>query len=95
MATTTVSKQDKKLSRKLPTDYPNEVVEEQTKKIPNLVFMGFAGAALLLSAGLTVSRRVTLGNFVGLWVPSILMLGLYNKMVKVEDEVLEHASTIH
>ena len=34
------------------------------------------------------------GIFVGLWAPTIMILGLYNKMVKVEDEVLVAAKEI-
>ena len=90
---TTISKQDKKLSSKYKTEVPNEMVEEQTKKIPNLVFMGAAGISMIASAILTLRNRPAFGTFVGLWVPSILLLGLYNKMVKVEDEVLENVVT--
>lgn len=95
METQMISKPEKKLSRKYSTEVPNEVVEEQTKKVPNLLFLGIAGAAIAASAALTLSKRPQLGNFIGLWVPSILILGLYNKMVKVEDEVLDTSVTHH
>jgi hypothetical protein len=89
-----ISKQDQKLSHKYATDIPNEIVEEQTKKVPNLLFLGFAGISILASAVLTFgTRKRVLGNFVGLWVPTVLLLGLYNKVVKVEDEILENVVT--
>lgn len=79
-----------KLSAKYASEIPNEVVESQTKKIPNLAFLGVAGAAMVASAMLTFRKQnKTLGNFVGLWVPTVMLLGVYNKLVKVEDEVLE------
>ncbi len=84
----TVTDQEKKMSRKYKTEVPNEVIEEQTKKIPNLAFMGAAVAAIFGSAALTASNKKNLGNFVGLWVPTILIFGLYNKIVKLEDELL-------
>jgi hypothetical protein len=93
MVNSTISNQDKKLSQHYPTEVPNEIVEEQTKKIPNLLFLGLAGASIGVSAYLTFAqKRETLGNFVGLWVPTIMLLGIYNKLVKIEDEVLEENS---
>jgi len=86
---------DMKLSKEYPSEIPNEAVESQTKKIPNLAFLAFAGAAIGASAFLTwKSKKKTLGNFVGLWAPTIMILGLYNKIVKVEDEVLVAAKEI-
>lgn len=86
----TVSDQHKKISHQYPSDLPNEIIEEQTKKVPNLVFLVAAGASVAVSAFLTFGKKnQTVGNFVGLWAPTILLLGLYNKMVKVEDELLK------
>lgn len=86
-----VSNADKKLSNRIPTEKPNELIEEQTKKIPNLFFLGLAGAAVAASAGFTfASEKKTLGNFIGLWVPTILLFGVYNKLVKVEDEIIRN-----
>jgi len=31
-----------------------------------------------------IAGRKNLANFVGQWVPTILIVGLYNKLVKVE-----------
>lgn len=83
-----VSNQDKKMSAQYKSELPNEVIEEQTKKIPNLVFLGLGLASIVGSAALTASRKKVLGNFVGLWVPTLLIFGLYNKVVKLEDEII-------
>lgn len=83
-----ISQKDKKLSNRYKSEVPNEIIEEQTKKIPNLAFLGGAFASMLLSAGLAARNRKVMSNFVGLWVPTILTLGLYNKIVKLEDEIL-------
>jgi hypothetical protein len=92
METLAVKKQ--KLGNELPTERPNEVIESQTKKIPNLVFLALAGLSIAGSAYLTFRRKQGfLGNFTGLWAPTMLILGVYNKLVKVEEEVLQgHAS---
>lgn len=60
-----------------------KVIENQTAKIPSVVYLGLAFGAMLVSAGLAAtSEKKGMANFVGLWAPSILMLGLYNKIVK-------------
>lgn len=84
-----ISEQNNKLSSQYKTEIPNEIIEEQTKKIPNLVFLGLGLASMVGSLALTMRKKVTLGNFVGQWVPTLLIFGLYNKMIKVEDEILK------
>jgi hypothetical protein len=70
-------------------------IEEQTAKVPSDVFMWAAGAAIVVSLGYQIlgSRRGFLdrfnparapaATFVGMWVPTLLLLGIYNKIVKV------------
>ena len=62
-------------------------VENKTKKIPSIGFLSFAVGSMVASATLQALRKRELSNFVGLWAPSILIMGLYNKLVKVEEEV--------
>jgi hypothetical protein len=57
--------------------------EEQTAKLPSEVFLMAAGGAILLSLTLKVSGRDHQSLFVGQWVAPFLLLGLYNKLVKV------------
>jgi hypothetical protein len=60
-------------------------VEERTAQIPSIGFLGMAFGSMVLSLGIaTVARRKDLANFVGLWVPSLLLIGVYNKLVKLE-----------
>jgi hypothetical protein len=63
-------------------DRATEAVERQTAKVPSLAFMGLAVGAMAASAALVVTGRVKLGNFVGQWAPTILIMGLYNKLAK-------------
>ncbi len=88
MSSESFSQRDKKISGKYRSELPNEIIEEQTKKIPNLVFLGLALASMAASAALTARKQKVLGNFVGLWASAILSFGLYNKLVKMEDELL-------
>lgn len=67
-------------------------LEKELKKVPNLFFLGLAGAAAVGSALLSLSnngKRKVLGQFIGLWVPSLMTLSLYNKVTQVENEVLD------
>jgi hypothetical protein len=59
-------------------------IEEQTAKIPSVGYLSLAVVSMLLSAGFAFTRRRETANFIGLWVPSILLLGVYNKLVKLE-----------
>lgn len=62
-----------------------KTVEKVTAKIPSITFLNLALASMAVSAGIAlVSKRKGLANFVGLWAPSLLVMGLYNKLVKVE-----------
>ncbi len=60
-----------------------KVIEHQTAKIPSTYFLAAAGGAVALSLGLAVMKeRKGWANFVGNWVPTLLLLGIYNKIVK-------------
>lgn len=63
-------------------DRATESVERRTAKVPSLAFLGIAVGAMAASAALVLTGRKQLGNFVGQWAPSILILGLYNKLAK-------------
>ncbi len=57
-------------------------VEGQTSKMPSLLFLGLAMGAMAASAALVLTGRKQLGNFIGQWAPSILIMGTYNKIAK-------------
>lgn len=63
-------------------DRATETVESRTAKVPSLAFLGLAVGAMAASAALVLTGRKQLGNFVGQWAPSILIMGLYNKLAK-------------
>ncbi len=69
-----------------------KAIERQTAKLPSTFYLILAGGAVALSLGLAVTqKRKGWANFVGEWVPSLLILGLYNKIVKTQgsDRVSE------
>lgn len=58
-------------------------IEQETAKIPSDMFLWGAVAAGVGSMVLQGMRKGEMSNFVGQWVPTLLILGLYNKLVKV------------
>src|SRR5688572_22185700 len=58
-------------------------IEEETAKLPSDVFLWAAVSAMATSAALQVSGHRQVSNFIGEWVPTLLIFGLYNKMVKL------------
>lgn len=59
-------------------------LEYYTSRVPSGVYLGLALGSVALSAVLHAAGRKNDSQFVGHWVPTILLLGLYNKFVKVE-----------
>ena len=59
------------------------VIEQQTAKLPSDVFLWVALAAIAVSLILEVTGHEEKSRFIGQWVAPFLLLGLYNKIVKV------------
>ncbi len=60
-------------------------IEVQTAKLQSINWLGFAVGSMFVSAALEfVFKKRVLGNFVGLWAPCFMLIGIYNKIVKVE-----------
>jgi hypothetical protein len=61
-------------------------LEEQTSKLPSDVWLWASIASMVASFGLQLSgnkKTKAVSNFIGQWAPTLLILGLYNKLVKV------------
>ncbi|MFD2598711.1 hypothetical protein ACFSQ3_07075 [Sphingobacterium corticis] len=61
-----------------------KVVEDQTSKIPSIVFLGAAVASMGISLTLKCLCKDKNALFVGQWAAPFLLLGIYNKIVKTE-----------
>ena len=59
-------------------------IEEQTAKLPSDTFLWLAGGSIAASLTLKIMGRDTDALFVGQWAPTFLILGLYNKLVKLQ-----------
>jgi hypothetical protein len=60
-----------------------KAIEGHTAKVPSDVFLWIAGGAVAGSLALKAFGKNETANFVGMWVPTVLILGVYNKMVKL------------
>lgn len=59
-------------------------IEEQTAKLPSDLFLWAALGSMGISLALKLRGENQRALFVGQWAAPFLILGLYNKLVKVE-----------
>ncbi|MFN8445905.1 MAG: hypothetical protein U0175_34255 [Caldilineaceae bacterium] len=59
-------------------------IEEQTAKLPSDIFLWAALASMAISLILRLRQDKHISLFVGQWAAPFLLLGLYNKLVKLE-----------
>ena len=61
-----------------------KAIEEQTSKLPSDLFLWAAAGSIATSLTLRMMGKGNQSLFVGQWAPTFLILGLYNKLVKLE-----------
>ncbi len=61
-----------------------KAIEYYTSQVSSGTYLALAGGSIAISLTLRLLGQKHAANFVGHWVPSILILGLYNKLVKVQ-----------
>ena len=66
-------------------------IEQQTAKLPSDTFLWAALGSIGASLAFKMAGKHDAANFVGHWAPTILILGLYNKMVKLHGSDNDHA----
>jgi hypothetical protein len=70
-----------------PKDTEGEVtkaMERYTAAIPSSAFLGVAVGAMAASLLFQLGGQGKWGNFIAQWVPTWLIIGVYNKLVKLE-----------
>ena len=58
-------------------------IEQQTAKLPSDLFLWAAMGSIVASLAFNVSGKRHGALFVGQWAPAFLLLGIYNKLVKL------------
>ncbi len=61
-----------------------KAIEEQTAKLPSDVYLWIALAAMGVALTFKLTGKNYIGLFVGQWASTLLIMGLYNKLVKLE-----------
>ncbi|MBX3159143.1 MAG: hypothetical protein KF773_24455 [Deltaproteobacteria bacterium] len=70
-------------------------IEHVTAAMPSVVFLIAAGGAIAGALTLKLMGRDKTANFVAQWAPTLLMLGLYNKIVKVMGSERHDGHAMH
>jgi hypothetical protein len=60
-----------------------KLIEEQTTKMPSDAFLWAAVASIVGSLAFQLAGDEKKSVFIGQWAPTFLILGLYNKLVRV------------
>lgn len=69
-------------------------IEEQTAKLPSDVFLWGALGSIAVSLFFEVKGNSEKSRFVGQWVSPFLLLGVYNKLVKLAGSQVHRSHSI-
>ncbi len=58
------------------------LVEQQSAKMPSVLFLTVAIAAMTASLALELAGKRRASRFIGMWPGPLLTMGVYNKLVK-------------
>ncbi len=58
-------------------------IEKHTAQIPSSVYLGAALGSMAVSVGFKIAKRTDMALFIGQWAAPFLLLGVYNKLVKI------------
>ena len=67
-------------------------IEDQTAKLPSDTFLWSAVGSMAVALALQMTGRKNASLFVGQWAAPFLIMGVYNKLVKVAGSDRVHAS---
>lgn len=59
-------------------------IEQQTAKLPSDIFLWASLGSMAASLAFRISGEKDKSQFIGQWAAPLLILGLYNKIVKLE-----------
>jgi len=68
-------------------DTLTSTIEQTTAKVPSVAFLSMAIGAIAGSLGFFLAGKREVGLLMATWVPTILILGNYNKIVKAIENI--------
>jgi hypothetical protein len=67
-------------------------IENQLGKMPWVSFLGLSAISMVASVALASRREEKdYASFVGLWAPCFMLLGVYNKLVSIDEKLAAQA----
>lgn len=64
-------------------DQITAAMEKCTAQVPSSLYLGAALASMAVSLGLSLAKKSHSALFVGQWAAPFLLIGIYNKIVKL------------
>ena len=65
----------------------DRIVENQVRRVPPSLLVGLALGSMALSAVFAVAGKLKVANFIGQWVPSLLILATFDRLMQGESGV--------
>ena len=63
----------------------DRIVENQVRRVPPSLLVGLALGSMALSAAFAVGGKLKVANFIGQWVPSLLILATFDRLMQGES----------
>jgi hypothetical protein len=64
-------------------DQITAAIEKCTAQVPSSVYLGMALTSMAVSLGFSAAKKPHAALFVGQWAAPFLLIGIYNKLVKL------------
>ncbi len=64
-------------------DQVTAAIEKFTSQVPSSAYLALAVGSMAVSVGFQIAKKKDLSLFVGQWAAPFLILGIYNKLVKL------------
>ena len=62
----------------------DRVMENQVRRVPPTLLVGLALGSMVVSAAFAVAGKLRVANFIGQWVPSLLILATFDRLMQAE-----------
>jgi hypothetical protein len=62
----------------------DRVVETQVRRVPPTLLVGLALGSMVVSAAFAAAGKLKVANFIGQWVPSLLILATFDRLVQAD-----------
>ena len=64
-------------------DQVTAAIEKVTAQVPSSIYLAAALASMAVSVSFKIAKKNDIALFVGQWAAPFLILGMYNKLVKI------------